>query len=805
MRKLLFVITLASALFGQSNYPGSLDNNASLFVSADNVQTTVANAVGIADTTVVISTTNCSLTACGFVANMIATICDSSATVSTGATKCTAWENMLVTAVGANTLTVTRGLNGTSARTHASGAIISNLITSGNDKVVKSALVAIETTLGPNGSNLPKVTAFNVQTYNFAAQTPGGSLASGANTITMSPVPLGVNGTDTGHFLYVSGGTGTAEACLINGGSGTSGQASGSITINCANTHSGAWNIRSATAGAGEAAQAAGTGGSIYYPPGTYAVYGPLVVPFNGQTYFGDDSNLVTITPPNSTGFPLVSDGNVLVSALFFVVGGRSDVTLRNIGLDGNFANQTYPAGKLNTAIAAANSVRLKVIGSRFHAFGYSSSTDAGLAQVISLYSAQDCQIRDNLFLSNLAYEVNMNGTQGCNVTGNTFGSPNIAEAQTNVNWWDSYSGGFGTLSIGSSNIFFAHNRTFGSARSYNGGSLNAFGYLITNGGGWAQQNNVKIQNNEFHGLGNSRGTVSVTNGSGTITGSNTQWVAGDVNRRFMVEGDTNLYTITGFTSVTQITVSPTIARATGSNLRFQYQHSGDVISVAPVTDLEITGNAVYDSGDMAYDLGSISPYNSQHVLFANNIAARSQVAGLFIGGANFDLQITSNLFINNGRKQLSGHQGAIEISPTNQGATAAQSMWHMTFTGNQFLDDQATTTQLYAFQLETGQSAHIFDSTLGPGNHCFAYQAGCALFDPSSTAAIQSAVFRWTSISGPQQFIPTVFADLANMNSALLVNGMITYCSDCTVAATCAGAGTGAFAKRLNNVWVCN
>lgn len=35
--------------------------------------------------------------------------------------------------------------------------------------------------------------------------------------------------------------------------------------------------------------------------------------------------------------------------------------------------------------------------------------------------------------------------------------------------------------------------------------------------------------------------------------------------------------------------------------------------------------------------------------------------------------------------------------------------------------------------------------------------------------------------------------------------NGTVIYCSDCTIANPCAGAGTGALAKRLNGVWVCN
>ena len=35
--------------------------------------------------------------------------------------------------------------------------------------------------------------------------------------------------------------------------------------------------------------------------------------------------------------------------------------------------------------------------------------------------------------------------------------------------------------------------------------------------------------------------------------------------------------------------------------------------------------------------------------------------------------------------------------------------------------------------------------------------------------------------------------------------NGSYEYCSNCTITSPCAGSGTGAFAKRLNGVWVCN
>jgi hypothetical protein len=45
-----------------------------------------------------------------------------------------------------------------------------------------------------------------------------------------------------------------------------------------------------------------------------------------------------------------------------------------------------------------------------------------------------------------------------------------------------------------------------------------------------------------------------------------------------------------------------------------------------------------------------------------------------------------------------------------------------------------------------------------------------------------------------------TTFANLGTP-----VNGTMLFCSDCTIANPCAGAGTGALAKRLNGVWVCN
>ena len=46
----------------------------------------------------------------------------------------------------------------------------------------------------------------------------------------------------------------------------------------------------------------------------------------------------------------------------------------------------------------------------------------------------------------------------------------------------------------------------------------------------------------------------------------------------------------------------------------------------------------------------------------------------------------------------------------------------------------------------------------------------------------------------------PTNFANLGTPQ-----NGTFLYCVDCVIANPCAGSGTGALAKRLNGIWVCN
>lgn len=246
-------------------FPAGIASNANLKVAANLIQTTLKVGCGSADTILFVNST------AGFVANCLVSIdkeilaVDS---VSTGTNP-----SLIVNSAG-------RGFDGTTAASHSAGAKISILIDAWHHNVLSSEVQAIETFLGPNGQNIGGQSVYLVSnTYDFPAQTPGGALVVGNNTMTLSPVPAGVNGTDQNHYVYISGGTGTAEAAKITGGSAVSGAPTGTLIVQCANTHSGSWTIKSATAGIQEAVNILGTGGGIVVVPlGTHNIYATITL-----------------------------------------------------------------------------------------------------------------------------------------------------------------------------------------------------------------------------------------------------------------------------------------------------------------------------------------------------------------------------------------------------------------------------------------------------------------------------------------------------------------------------------------------
>ncbi|HEY1896705.1 MAG TPA: right-handed parallel beta-helix repeat-containing protein [Terracidiphilus sp.] len=169
-----------------------------------------------------------------------------------------------------NVVPISRGFDGTTPAVHLTNAVVSGFIDAYHHNTLVAEVEAIEQALGVNLSQVisssPMV--FSTQ-YDFPAQTPGGTLATGNQVITLTPVPKGVNGTDKNHLLWITGGTGTAEAVPITGGTAVSGAASGTVIVTCAFAHSGVWTIQSASHGIMEA-RIAHPSTEIHIPAGTY-------------------------------------------------------------------------------------------------------------------------------------------------------------------------------------------------------------------------------------------------------------------------------------------------------------------------------------------------------------------------------------------------------------------------------------------------------------------------------------------------------------------------------------------------------
>ena len=247
-------------------YPGRVATNSDLIVAVDRQQTQLALPLNATDTSMTVGN-----------AALIVPYC----LLSIDA------EIVKVTGPPAgNVVPISRGFDGTIAALHLAGSVVSGFVDAWHHNALVAEIEAIEQTLGPNLSRVP-TSPFVVSTFYDFVQTPGGNLNPGTNQITLVPVPLGINGTDQLHYLYISGGTGTPEAVMITGGTAVPGASSGTIFVTCVNSHSGSWTIRSATAGIQEAVNSLPGFGKVYIPTGNYNIYAGIYIPvaYTG-TYF---------------------------------------------------------------------------------------------------------------------------------------------------------------------------------------------------------------------------------------------------------------------------------------------------------------------------------------------------------------------------------------------------------------------------------------------------------------------------------------------------------------------------------------
>jgi len=142
---ILSVLTLPLAaqtpVCSTPTFPAALSTNRNLLIAADNIQTTLTTIQLVSDTTANVHSGT------GWLPNMMATV---------------GLEQELVTAVSGNVLTVVRGQAGTQAIQHPATSLISNFIDACYNNIKTAEIIAIETALGTNLSNvigaLPYVT-----------------------------------------------------------------------------------------------------------------------------------------------------------------------------------------------------------------------------------------------------------------------------------------------------------------------------------------------------------------------------------------------------------------------------------------------------------------------------------------------------------------------------------------------------------------------------------------------------------------------------------------------------------------------
>ncbi len=159
--------------------------------------------------------------------------------------------------------------------------------------------------------------------------------APGANTVTVTPCPKGPDATDTTWGIAITDGVGTAEGAMVTGGTCTSGAATGTLEFTTLNAHTGAWKIRSGTAGIQEAAI---VDPSVIVPPGTYDIYATITPPTGahlvgaGSGMYSSGSTTLRFYSANTKLFNIVND-NVHLRHLTLAQAPGVAATTGNIGI----------------------------------------------------------------------------------------------------------------------------------------------------------------------------------------------------------------------------------------------------------------------------------------------------------------------------------------------------------------------------------------------------------------------------------------------------------------------------------------
>ncbi len=537
----------------------------------------------------------------------------------------------------------------------------------------------------------------------FPTQFPSGSVAIGSNTKTLTPCPIGLNGSDSSHYLYLSGGAGIAEPVLITGGTCTSGASSGTVIFTAGNTHSGAWGINTASAGIYEGCNTSSTGATVTIPAGDYNIYG-RISPAKGCTIDG-------LGTPSDHGPSGAATLHMQTAGIPMFDITTYATTIKNLQLEYG----SFPAYTVNGVVATSGSIGIRslssypnvedVIINNFYVGQVSTGIGISDHRVWSLGNISDCFQISGAGAGLMEWVFG----QACGGNGFTLG------AQSAIQW---------------------HNVT-----CFNNGG---WGIQINNGTAF-QMDNVDCENDYLGELHISGGVASV-----------------GFMQDFIFQG--------GGASVSwgTNTQSPGIRIDSGAVVGLSLVNGGS--SGNQGSGIELEGSEVNLSNVQVYTNGGGAVSGHQYCL--NMSGSLNTISGL------------------NCYSQLSSITGSSNVVVGSQFANINSASPAVTFGGsslrNTFCDNFISNAGGAGISWTAGASASQCSNSIIGG------VTGIAVIDAGGPAIQNTA-------SAP---MTCAFANLATCMPA---NGQSVYCPDCTIANPCAGAGSGAIAKRLNGIMVCN
>ena len=634
------------------------------------------------------------------------------------------------------------------------------------------------------------------------AKSASGTISAGSSTVTLTPVPRGVNGANQSYFVRVSGGVGSAEQCAVTGGTAVSQAASGTVIMTCANSHSGSWSIGSATSGIQEAVQAASSagGGTVIVSNATHEVRAHVLLPSNVELLGYGSASVIKIPDNALTAAPAWElPGAPGTYSMIATTSGASNVKVRDLTLDTNGVNQTSIGGY--GVIAAYPVQYITISGNRF-INGLSGHSNGGVAL---FFSSADSIISNNYFLGRAGcgtglgpnavfvqgFRHKIHNNYATNMCDEVFVANGNFDTVFSNNQFD-----YGGSSMGSSYaVFHAENskRTSMIGNTCNGSGSLPTCYLASP-------------------IGVSGGTVEDV----TISGN----IAKNANRGIAL-GATDS---SGFTTKRVAITGNTVSEC-----------GLGILIYGPVESATVSGNTITSNTSVGVNVFAQATGNIKTLVITGNVIDHNGGAGTLDSGIQLahesggaavpvDMLIISDNFIGDTGASKVQDYGILVVG------TPAATGW--TITNNQMVGNN-TASLLFPGTLTWGRLGPNYDGTVGSGRTVDVSQG--AAFELGATNASNLPFIDFHSSGNGNDYDSRIIAsgggapagigdlqlraETVTISKYLFMEGtthsslgttnkMLTVCTDCAVTSgadnTCASGGTGALAVRLNGVWRC-